>query len=338
MAELTLPAVWRRDHPRTRLVVLHLWDGRCGHCGAPLLSSDESEYEPEGFRGAPFQVDHIRPFSRGGPDTIANYIAACDLCNRYRSNKPITDIATRRNIAFVRNVIAREDFPAYVETVCEIDTAIRDHAYFSMARCFEHDWHICGSPSQTQCFNRCQRHFPGALGFEWWSRFGLLSNYVRQIVAENLHIRQVVRGYDWWERPNGWHLMLPRYCRSPFDIAEVLAAVETIGDRPTTNPAPECMFGAVHELSANNQRRALGQSARSSIDKLTQLDCYIDNGVKSKALVRLWRDQRWPTHLLFDYPTAVERIQRPGRLQKRLAELRKLSTRAQVEEYLQRIA
>lgn len=126
MSEPTLPAVWRRDHPRTRLVVLHLWDGRCGHCGTPLLSSDESEYEPDGLQGAPFQVDHIEPFSHGGSDTIANYIAACDVCNRDRSNKPITEISTRCNIAFVRNFLAREDFPFYVEKVCEIDPAIRD--------------------------------------------------------------------------------------------------------------------------------------------------------------------------------------------------------------------
>lgn len=338
MTEPTLPVVWRRDHPRTRLVVLHLWDGRCGHCGTSLLSSDESEYEPEGFRGAPFQVDHIRPFSHGGPDAIANYIAACDVCNRDRSNKLITEVATRRNIAFVRNFIAREDFPSYVERVCEIDPAIRDLAYFSMVRCFEHDWHIYGSPFQVRCFNRCQRNFPGVLGFEWWSRFGLLSDSVREIVGENLHIRGVVRGYDWWQRPNGWQLTLPRYCRSPFDIAEVLAAVDTIGDRPTTEPAPECLFGAVHDLSASNQRRALNKSARSSIENLTKLDCYIDYGVKSKALMRLWLDKRWPTHLLFDYPAAVERIQLRGELRKRIAELQKLSTRQQAEKYLQQIA
>jgi hypothetical protein len=302
------------------------------------LSSDKSEYEPEGLQGAPFQVDHIRPFSHGGPDAIANYVAACDVCNLDRSNKPITEISTRRNIAFVRNFIACEDFPSCVEKVCEIDSAVRDHAYFSMVRCFEHDWHVHGSPFQARCFKACQRQFPGILGDEWWSRFGLLSNSVREIVGENLHIRGVVRGYDWWERPNGWQFMLPRYCRSPFDIAEVLAAVNTIGDRPTTEAAPEWLFGAVHELSAGNQRRALSQSVRSSVDNLTKLDCFVDCGVKSKALVRLWRDKRWPTHLLFDYPAAVERIQLRGELRKRIAELQKLSTRQQAEKYLQQIA
>ena len=260
------------------------------------------------------------------------------MCNVDRSNKLVTESAILRRIAFVRKFVANEDFPYYVEKVCEIDTAIRDRAYLSMLRCFEHDWHVNGSPFQVRCYNRCQRHFPGRLGLEWWSRFGLLSNAVRQIVGENLHIRGVVRSYDWWQWPEGWDLTLPRYCRSPFDIAEVLAAVGTIGDRPSAEAAPEYMFGAFHELSPGNQRRALSQAARSNVDKLIELDCYIDYGVKSKALVRLWREKRWPTHLFFDYPAAVERIQRRGELRRRIAELQKLSSRQQAEKYLQQIA
>jgi HNH endonuclease len=338
MTESTLPEVWHRDHPRTRMVVLHLWDGRCGHCGAPLLSSNESEFEPDGFRGAPFQVDHIKPSSHGGPHAIANYIAACDACNRRRSNGLITDAAIHSTIEFVRNFIASEEFPSYVEGVSEIDSAIEDRAYFSMVRCFVHDWHVLGSPFQVQCFNKCQRHFPGILGLEWWSRFGLLSHSVRQIVGENLHIRGVVRGYDWWQQPDGWDLMLPRYCRSPFDIAEVLSAVDTIGDRPRTEPAPECFFGAVHGLSIGNQRRALSRSLSCSVDELLRLDCYIDYGVTSKALVLLWRRKRWPTHLLFDYPASVQTIQLRGELRRRMGELQKLTTRQQAEDYLQQIA
>jgi hypothetical protein len=86
------------------------------------------------------------------------------------------------------------------------------------------------------------------------------------------------------------------------------------------------------------QQRDLSQSACSSIDMLTQLVYYIDCGVKSKALVRLWRDKRWPTHLLFDYPAAVEKIQLGGELQQRIAELQKLSTRQHAETYLEQIA
>jgi hypothetical protein len=333
----TVPTLWPRDHPRTRLVVLHLWDGRCGHCDTPLLTSDALEYEPDGFQEAPFEVDHVDPVSKGGPDTIANYIAACDHCNRNRSNAPITGSVTHRKIAFVRGFIASEEFLCFVDKSCEIERAIRDHAYFSMVRCFEHRWHIYGSPWQSRCFDRCQEHFPGNLGVEWWSRFGLLSNYVRLIVGESLHIRGQVRGYDWWLQPEGWQLMLPRYCSSPYDISNALANVEAFGDRPSSAPAPECFFGAAHRLSRRNQGRALIHSARSSVDRLAQLACFADNGVTSKSLLRLWDDKRWPTHLLFDYRTAVQTIQASGNRRKSLAELRKLRTRREAETYLQEV-
>jgi len=332
-----LPIQWHLNHPRTRLVVLHQWDGRCGHCETPLLTADVDEYEIGRFDEAPFEVDHITPRSLGGLDAITNFIASCDRCNNSRSNGPITNTATLRKIALVRKFIASEDFSHYVATVSKMERAITDRAYFSMTRCFEHQWHIHDSPFQQSCFAFCQKRFPGELGFEWWSRFGALSDYVRRIVGENLHIRDVVRGYDWWRQPEGWHLMLPRYCNTPFDIASVLDSVETIGDRPSTEAAPMWQFGASHQLSPSNQRRALSMSTTTSIEETLQVDCFVESGLTSKALLRLWRQKRWGDRLLFEYRTAVLIIQAPGNMRTSLAALRKLDTEREAEEFLKRI-
>ncbi len=54
----TLPAILRRDRYR------------CGYCA-----------------GWARTVDHIRPRSRGGPNTWANLIAACGPCNTYKADR-----------------------------------------------------------------------------------------------------------------------------------------------------------------------------------------------------------------------------------------------------------
>ncbi len=337
VATRTRPQQWHLNHPRTRLVVLHLWDGRCGHCAKPLLSAGVDEYETASFDELPFQVDHIEPQSLGGPDTITNYIASCDRCNHRRSNRPITDRATWGKIAIVRTLIGSDEFPGYVAMVSKMERAIVDRAYFSMVRCFEHQWHVHGSPFQQACFAFCQKHFPGDLGTEWWSRFGSLSNYVRHIVGENLHIRGIVRGYDWWRQPEGWQLMLPRYCHTPFDIASVLDSVDSLGDRPPTEPAPMWCFGASHNLSPSNQRRALALSTTISVEETMNLDCFVDSGLTSKALLRLWRQKRWGDRLLFQYRAAVLILQAPGNLRKNLYKLSTLESEREAEDFLMRI-
>lgn len=332
------PTTWRLNHPRTRLVVLHLWDGRCGHCETPLLTAGVDEYETGLFDESPFEVDHIAPQSLGGLDAITNFIASCERCNNSRSNRPITNAETLGKIALVRKFIASEDFSHYVATVSKMERAITDRAYFSMVRCFEHEWHIHDSPFQQACYAFCQRHFRGDLGVEWWSRFGALSDDVRHIVGENLHIRDVVRGYDWWQNPEGLQLMLPRYCHTPFDVASVLESVETIGDRPPTEAAPMWQFGATHQLSPSNQRRALSMSATVSIDATLQVDCFVESGLTSRALLRLWRQKRWGDRLLFEYRAAVQILQTPGNMRRNLAELRKLDTEREAEDFLKRVA
>lgn len=325
--------VWRRDHPRTRLVVLHLWDGRCGHCGTSLLTSEEVP----GITEEPYEVDHVVPSSIGGADDVTNYIAACWSCNNNRRAKPITDPRVLANLDRVREFVAHDDFDVFVDRVCQVDTAIRDHAYFSMVLCFEHGWHINDSPFQRHCFAWCQRRFPGQLNPEWWSRFGLLSHHVRLIVGENLYIRGILRDNDWWSEPRGWHMTLPRFCRSPFDISRVLCTVDEVGARPTTEPAPEYLFGASHQLSLTNQRRALRQSERLNVANLLATADFVEIGIISPALLRLWTSKHWPTYLLFSYPNAVRRIQTRGQLLAHLRALRRVRTRFEAEAYLREL-
>jgi hypothetical protein len=206
-----------------------------------------------------------------------------------------------------------------------------------MVLCFEHGWHINDSPFQRYCLAHCQRRFPGRLNAEWWSRFGLLSHHVRLIVGENLYIREIVRSDDWWTDPRGWHMTLPRYCHSPFDIADVLSVVDQIGARPDTDPAPEYLFGASHRLSPTNQRRALRQSERLNVTNLLSIADFVENGITSPALLRLWHVKRWPTNLLLSHPQAASTIQTRGQIRMHLTALRRLDSRVEAEDYLREL-
>jgi hypothetical protein len=59
---------------------------RCEYCGAP-----------EVIFNFPFEVEHIRPISRGGADDESNLALACRSCNIHKSNwvtaiDPVTEI------------------------------------------------------------------------------------------------------------------------------------------------------------------------------------------------------------------------------------------------------
>lgn len=330
-----LPASWRLDHPRTRLAVLHLWDGRCGHCSTSLLTSDEVE----GIVEEPFEVDHIKPRSHKGPDSIANYLASCWSCNNTRRDAPITDARTLRRIAFIRRFIASDDFPYYVRDIVDtFERAIPDHAHFLLARCFDHQWHVVGSPFQKLCHSHCQKSFRGYLNDEWWSRFGSYSTWVKNVVGENLHIRGIVRGYDWWAQPQGLQLMLPRYCETPFDVVDVLNTMDSLSARPATEPAPMWEFSGFHTLSTSGQRRALAMAETAAAASLAANQDLIDHNILSPALRRLWSEKRWATGDLIYYHDAARIIQTPGQLRGHLRALRALSTSGQCQEYLRRLS
>ncbi len=47
----------------------------CGYCGVS-----------ETLVGGELEIDHFRPFSRGGADTPANLVYACTTCNRFKGD------------------------------------------------------------------------------------------------------------------------------------------------------------------------------------------------------------------------------------------------------------
>lgn len=53
-------------------------DGKCFYCGI-TLDDDLIEY------------DHVHPFSKGGEDNFENLVAACYLCNSYKSDKTLEE-------------------------------------------------------------------------------------------------------------------------------------------------------------------------------------------------------------------------------------------------------
>ena len=53
-------------------------DGKCFYCGI-TLDDDLIEF------------DHVHPFSKGGKDNFENLVAACYLCNSYKSDKTLEE-------------------------------------------------------------------------------------------------------------------------------------------------------------------------------------------------------------------------------------------------------
>lgn len=53
--------------------------GRAAHCC-------EYCHAPEAIFNVPFEVDHIKPTTKGGIDHEANWALACRACNLYKSN------------------------------------------------------------------------------------------------------------------------------------------------------------------------------------------------------------------------------------------------------------
>lgn len=53
-------------------------NGKCFYCGI-TLDDDLIEF------------DHVHPFSKGGKDNFENLVAACYLCNSYKSDKTLEE-------------------------------------------------------------------------------------------------------------------------------------------------------------------------------------------------------------------------------------------------------
>jgi len=61
--------------PTLRESIRALYDFRCGYCGVTETES-----------GGELDVDHFRPRSQGGEDTLDNLVYACPTCNRFKGD------------------------------------------------------------------------------------------------------------------------------------------------------------------------------------------------------------------------------------------------------------
>lgn len=71
-------AIGRREMSRTkwtRAALIRRHGGRCAYCGEAVTLGDES---------APTYatIDHVKPQSKGGRDTLDNLVLACHRCNQ----------------------------------------------------------------------------------------------------------------------------------------------------------------------------------------------------------------------------------------------------------------
>lgn len=66
-----------------RLLVLNRDGWRCAYCGCELRAGENA------------QVDHLNPRHNGGGDDLWNLVAACDKCNRRKSDRIIERLPWR---------------------------------------------------------------------------------------------------------------------------------------------------------------------------------------------------------------------------------------------------
>lgn len=69
-ALLNLPMFRRRATPELARVVMRRDGHRCQYCGAVAA-----------------ELDHVKPYSRGGLTVAGNLIAACSLCNKSKGDR-----------------------------------------------------------------------------------------------------------------------------------------------------------------------------------------------------------------------------------------------------------
>jgi len=65
-----------RKVTRARAIVLAFYGPTCWLCGKPITN------------GQPWDIDHVRPRSAGGSDTLGNLRPAHASCNRGRGARP----------------------------------------------------------------------------------------------------------------------------------------------------------------------------------------------------------------------------------------------------------
>lgn len=324
---------WRTTDPRTRLVVVKLWDGRCGHCNGNLIRSEE-------FNALNLEIDHFIPRSKRGPDSPLNYVASCWECNNSRRDKPIINPDVISKMAKVQSFVSSPDFDEFVEDSIQIDTKIKDSALIVANRCFDHGWHIEGSPVAIECYEECRINIEGRYqNNEWWSRFGSYSRQVEMMVREYLHISGLGKSDEWgnWQ---GLGIDFPRYCSSPFEAFETIVEYLHRGKDYLTPAIPWFLYCQL-DLSDTNRARAHSKSHSRSVEYEANF-WKRQNFPVPRTLLRIWDDNGWPTHLFWDYRGAILQIKKEGIL-KHARSLRAISDTAwptqvsAVEDYLKEI-
>ena len=83
----------KRDQHRRQIKARR---GPCAICGQAL------DYALPYLHPMSFEVDHIIPFAKGGPDTLENKAAAHRACNRAKSDSIDYNPATRQGVTLKR--------------------------------------------------------------------------------------------------------------------------------------------------------------------------------------------------------------------------------------------
>lgn len=90
-----------------RLVVYEMMNGRCAYCGKKI-----SLYE--------MTVDHIKPQSKNGPNTIDNMFCTCKKCNETKASKTVDSFKHQIMLVYRRMFDDHRDFSFYYEGI-EVD-------------------------------------------------------------------------------------------------------------------------------------------------------------------------------------------------------------------------
>lgn len=314
---------WRTNQDRTRLMVIHLWDGRCGHCDVPLVDIEEFHIHP-----MPLDVDHAQPYGLGGADALMNYIASCDTCNRRRQQKSIDRAETIERLLRVRAALT-EEFDDHWNSASSTDPAF-SKPFRTGVRCADHDWHILSSPAYWDCraaIGDLSKAVPSPE--EWWSRFGSRSVSVlkaAKLAAQN----HGLTGIQPWEVLSH----LPRYAIDAHHAATLLATQTTPASFRSLEPAESYLLSVIVPLAATNT----AASARRR-DNMVARDLHahlIEHGIDWIGLARLWTARRWPSSHLFFHRKSVLRLATSGK-RANLMRLKAFDTARAVDTFLESV-
>lgn len=106
MTQAEVRSMFVKANPGVRLRGRKGWWYRCAHCGVWCgRAGGEKAKIPDHLK---MEVDHIKPWSRGGSDAMFNLQPLCHTCNRSKSN----------------NMTGKDNFKSAVNTVLHPVSAV----------------------------------------------------------------------------------------------------------------------------------------------------------------------------------------------------------------------